>query len=252
MGIRVHKVVGYGSRLATQSKLYREEIDDFTAENFFDWCGDNSKILESFCRDYTIFNQSIEDELKLQRGLWRHDTNNFKRWRPYQSCIFKPDKRRNCMTVFIPPGTGGWYRFDNTLDWTEETARYKQRDRVVWLTKSSGIFPYIGTYRRVRIPEDHVFNETFQQENYDRLFFRKSVNAYICDASFLHQLVGWWDDKIGPTVEEPLLSHLKNDWMPQLPFILCAFLLFLEMYDVIECAHSVLIKLRPVLYVYWS
>ena len=141
MGIRVHKLVGYGLT-DVKTRKHRIADDRFNPDGFatardiseedFDarWSEEGYK---QFLRrlDLVGYDKLVRD----------NELNNNTPWSIYRAFIHQGEFGLPNVAVIIPPSLlKSWFRYDDIVDWVEETAAHEQMSRVVEI--SGGIYPY--------------------------------------------------------------------------------------------------------------
>ena len=140
--------------------------------------------------------------------------------------------------LFVPPTCPDWHRYDDMIDYHEETDKNEQANWCRILERSSGIFPWSGRMIRFRDPKPGVVPPS------------KKDDLLTMDASAYSQLVGWWDKKQKPLVQGEALRHFLEDYRPVLPIDVTAVLWFMR--DAFKDVDSFVNELRPMIYVYWG
>ena len=268
MGIRVHKVIGYG-------------IDDFNPRNDVDlgkwdnrwedpWGGEltlplfieevnarAAELYEYLLLDYPYLathnaDKPIKDRITKDTDLFLMEL--------VVKHARKPDKAiypivqdgefgLNNVLLLQPPDQFEWYRYDDAMDYLEETSLHKQLHRCEFLGNGLGIYPYDRRVIRRRVPEKA---NLFGEANYSK------INGVICDeqgdpkvlpTQLYSQLTGVWEDSIGAIAKGRLLDHLKKDWTPQVPASVISLVVLCGLFK--NC-RDIINRVRPMLYVYWS
>jgi hypothetical protein len=142
--------------------------------------------------------------------------------------------------LFVPPTCPSWTRYDDTLDYHEETY-IREEGQINWykFLRCSGIYPWSGRMIRYRDPKPGVLNKGSNPDDLKLL-----------DATTYSQLVGWWDSKHKPDAEGAALKHLKEDYRPAFPIDLMVLLWFMR--DAFRNIDEFVNELRPMIYVYWG
>lgn len=278
MGIRVHKIVGYGlTDLAFEKdeKRYSQEMTDprinwkrlrRTWERMHDTRG------RAFMAWAT---RNWEDLLRLEAEERRRPLGDvrkfssicpfllkdfFKRHKEWTlgGCVVHDDEYGlpNVM-VFIPPmqahaGDGGWKRWDDTIDYIEEAMIHNAHNRAVELP-CTGIYPYEGYMVRFRDPKPGLWREGINPVEPDGLKVDADGWPTAMAGGAYNRLIGRWDPgRLEPLAKGEVLEHLLKDWRPPLPSELLALLWWLNKRKCFNDFEAVRNALRPLLYVYWG
>jgi len=230
MGIRIHKIVGYGWRARNKSEekaigeLYDWFIDvprpviqqgSLTSYDF-------EKVLDLVKWEYSSETTRGNAMATLQRHLQFHDL-------PSPVCKFFDVGDKGCI-IFTVPGQDAWHRFDDTIDYYEGKGGCKNQFQRLHV---GGIYPYDGPMKRMRgKPAAH-----------DSEIVGKGAGQY-------NQVIGKWCPTLPPLLSGPALRDAINNFRPALPPLL---LLWFALQDIPEQQlRGYLNHLRPSLGVSWS
>jgi hypothetical protein len=178
-----------------------------------------------------------------------------KNWNLGQSLIHREEfGLPNVLLAIDPPSHTSWYRYDDTIDWAEETDQYGSQNRVVRL-RCPGIFPYSTRWKRIRPAESGLWHGehltplgAFYR---DQCKFSDEHGPLFIEAQVYSHLTGRWDPQLPAEAQGPLLTHLLDDYRPPIPPGILAVLLWYE-----HCfplgLQPILDEMRPLLYVWWS
>lgn len=250
MGIRVHKVIGWGldDLQCENSEIVDERIktedlwesqDDNNSRTFLKWLTDNKEKAIELLSDVNqesnpsavslnLIIHQLKEQDKVVYGL---------QWSEFSPHIM----------LFMPPDERRWGRCDDCIDYYEETASHGQEDRVQDLTKHCGIYPYIYMYRKASfpkdkntLPDDQIADQYELVKNTYRFSRRYSPSVY-------NQLVGRWSDAdpmaTGETLQL-LLDHYR-------PAIADSVILYTYFADIFTDWRKTVEDLRPMIYTYW-
>jgi hypothetical protein len=266
MGIRVHKAIGYGvtnlkhrcNKSGVRMSDPRINWDlfsscgekDCTWEEFLQWC------LEHISEIYALYKNdtSLSEELLPDEFHWLKRTHkNIKLW-----SSFRHDSEFGLpgTLLIIPPEMKDWFRYDDAIDWEEETRRHQQKSRVE-LLRPFGIYPYSNFMVRFRDPPSGIYDDPGNVLNsYWRLKYpedatRDNLELVKLSPSVYSQLIGTWEGlgKPKPIVKGAALKHLKNDWRSQIPLTVISLILWSGCFT---DPKSFIDELKPLLYVWWS
>jgi len=232
MGIRVHKVLGYG---LSDIKVEKYSLVDprFTLQG-----GAWDYFLELLAYDikpeeyiYWLRHDLLKRNEEELASVGIHDTimlrlllGESKRRKKFKNSL----KLEECLThqsefgfpnvmLFTPPDyLEEWVQCDSTMDWVSETYEHSQENRILALP---GIYPYNSLQNKDGI----VPNSIEAQVLYDQR-----------QAAF----------------EKGKLHEIKDTW-PEIPPSVIAYILFLGIFRE-DVFSEVVTQLRPYFYVYWS
>lgn len=274
MGIRVHKAIGYGiDDLRTKpgkdeyhhavaddprydgqaGRAVGERAYDMDASAFKKWCAANEARIQALSDAESPVPDRMAVKLVIM-GLG--DLIERKQhWNLGQSFVHQDEfGLPNVLLVIDPPSYHSWCRYDETLDWTEETDQHGSRNRVVRLRRP-GIHPYDTRWKRVRLAEPGLWQSehlTAMGAYYrDQCKFADEHGPVYIDAQAYSHLTGRWDPGLPAEARGPLHKHLLDDYRPSIPPGILAVLLWHE-----HCfplgLQPVLDAMRPLLYVWWG
>lgn len=242
MGIRIHKLMGYGVNNLQYTK--GGHIDDprinsdafkkltqgsyeFTLPKFKRWCESEKKsILEFYNRNYPWRKIDDDDDIYWKLAMSSGEENG---WGIGNSIIHDGEYGMPEVLIFIPPGCKGWYRYDDILDYEEESVFNRQRS---WVRRIEGcLYPWVGWVRYRPAPKGVTIPDKLEPAYYS-------------------QMAGDWDEKRKALLVGDALAHLKKDYRPQIPLELAAVIYyFREVFADVDAFYN---ELRPYMYVYWS
>lgn len=234
MGIRVHKILGYGlndieysNDKVTDKRINVEALKDCREKSFIEWFNDQDiKLLAyTISRLFKLDYKNLYFNFRLTS--FENNKNLLSR---YRVLTYDDEFGFDNVMLITPPDQKNWYRYDDIIDWIEESFE----PRVVDLFKDgkTGIYPYEGRVGRnpfLKTPSAFNDKTTISGGEYNRF-------------------VGKWDTKIDPIATGEALDDLLNNWKPALPPIIFAYLVFSNILTHPKYAYD----LRPLLYVYWS
>lgn len=264
MGIRVNKIIGYGvtdlaekdprvdweNLYSENSKLYEQD-----SKGFLEWCERNiDKIEELWAAENPGDSNGIDPspkEIGLSFKRWHFELlkktlNNkkFKKSRPYNWVEFDDESDDNTI-VLLAPEYPHWKRYDDIIDWVEETQLYKQKNRVVKLDHLGGIHPYNNIMIRVNNPPEGLYRKYVEIQSKTGHCADKHGYTMLTIQNY-NRLVGRWSENVKPIAQGDALNHFLNDWRPQIPATICALIAWLD------CFSTDFIRdIRPLMYVCW-
>jgi hypothetical protein len=268
MGIRVHKMIGYG--VANLKYRRNKKGHVVMTDPRIDWDAYDKMVDSRYDRDMEKFIGWMEqhsaeiDALAAKERPTRTDPYEYTKWEVATlTGVLKDSPRRHhydflrciqhgteymlprVMLFIAPTMADQWYRYDDTLDWVEESHSRRQNNWVQKL-RSPGIYPYSGTWIRFRDPEQSFRGVVPQAEvglGHDE------KGPLMLDASDYAILVGTWDRKQPALASGEFLEHLKKDFRPPIPTLILALILWS---GCVKDVPSFLNDLRPHMYVYWG
>lgn len=174
MGIRVHKVLGYGltdvvcesyrisdPRINPESKFVNDDLWDLEVEDYRDWLKEKSEGGRDDLgnMDYWIMKERLEDS----RG---------RKYSMSDSFVHQAEYGLDNVILLSPVTHTDWRRFDDSIDYVEETYMRErgetQIDRVNVLPH--GIYPYSSIYmdcrtgERLKDPHETLWRRRFFHE----------------------------------------------------------------------------------------
>lgn len=271
MGIRVHKVIGYGTdTIQTSERGYditdsridaakldalEEKAHEMSINQFIKWL---EKEEEGILKFHLTHNPLPPTKGRKETEKEKHDWERMDFKFLLQSLKeFAKDKEKAArefslgrsliwqgeygipkVMIFIPPSCPSWYRYDDTIDYHEETTTGESANRYRFL-ENTGIYPWNGRMIRIRDPKPGVLKEGVNPDQYKFL-----------DGGTYNQLIGRWDRNAPALTEGETLKHLKEDYRPIIPIdVSCVLWFFRQAFLDLDRFYN---ELRPMLYVYWA
>lgn len=163
MGIRVRKNIGYG--LTDLSYVANKQLkDDRIDPNGYLLCDTDDQEERWSATGYRGFlkehgcepfdhqpHTPSQDMMLFHTGTREHKGNDLdKAWDPWDSVKYDSEFGMPGVVLIIPfcmavrEGGGRWTRYDDTIDYTEESGSHEQRNRFVDL--ENGIHPFESSY----------------------------------------------------------------------------------------------------------
>lgn len=169
MGIRVHKVIGYGisdlksekyspadERIDPDGMLGEDrwEDDRFTREAYLSHLTDRSKAFKEYL-DRSKNGEKIEwpeSQEAFDAHLELTSLERNKDWEPNYSVVYSPEYGLDNVLLIVPPSCyESWTRYDNPIDYIEETDSYRKTDQLHrFVTFDRGSFPGSSTWTLVQ------------------------------------------------------------------------------------------------------
>jgi hypothetical protein len=277
MGIRIHKVVGYGltdlsfnedkkrcSKEMTDPRIdwkrlhgLGERMCETSGRSFMNWATKHwEDLLRLEAEERRVPLEMVKEFSSICPFLLRDFFKRHREWTLGGCVVHDNEYGLPNVMVFIPPmqahtGDGGWKRWDDTIDYIEEAIIHRADNRVVEL-ECSGIYPYDGSMVRFRDPKPGLWRSGIKAVAEGLKVDAEGRPTAMSGQSY-NMLVGRWDPgRIEPMAKGELLDHLLKDWRPPLPSELLALLRWLNEKDCFNDFEAVRNGLRPILYVYWS
>lgn len=236
MGIRVHKVIGYGLKETTPDMFY-----------------DQGAFMMEYSRNQLDTHNESAENIYTKEGFITYLRNHIKvpflhirrletvRWNFYD--FFKYDHENdNSPLVIIPPGNKDWHRYNNSIDHVEETYCYDQKNRLIELQQ--GIYPYSSLHQnqfgkqldpRVSCAWWREQNNILDQDKYPMK--QEHIQHIISIQHGLSKLLGFKD-----------YFDAKDNIAPWVPDIVRAFCNYTNLF----VDTDTITKLRPMMWVYWA
>ena len=231
MGIRIHKCVGYGVKISCSesgkicdSRLNFNGQEDFHVDGFIDWWSNNHDLVV----DYAKIDSFDDRESRVHCQILQQTLSRKKAWNA-SSIIHSPDGILDLLLLIPPSCCKSWQRYDDVIDWIEETENCNQESRVQWLETSP--YPYEGFYVRFR---NHAISS--------------HINPKVSTCNY-NKVIGKFDHRVPPEADGEMLQHFLCDWRPRIPIELIAYMLWT---NILSDFNGILNNLRPCLYAYWD
>lgn len=256
MGIRIHKVLGYGlTNLQTDKKNgwkitdprinpngimgidYEERDERYGRQAFYKWLREK---YEACGDDYS------GDKLHLSWDMVEADhnhANSSKRCGNPSDCFIHYGEYGLPNVLTAVPYTcrwSDWYRFDNMIDYMEE-GRGARGNRVV--VYDDGLYPWIGQYWDVRTGEMKkgevacAYRRLVNAEKDEKKSRKKNKEDFTSGKLALAQVMGF-----------ETLAECEENLQVMVPRCLQLMCEFCEVFT----EPAMVRELRPMLYVYWS
>lgn len=259
MGIRVHKDLGYGiDNLKHGKKSYemedpridRKKFDDLHEQAFgmegpelLKWMEKEKDALIEFHLKHHPVRKEAEGFRDMDFKFLYHQLENQikeKKLPDFGSSVVW-DGEFGCPNVllFVPPTCPDWRRYDDIIDYCEETYKKGGTTNRYEFIKCSGIYPWSGRMFRFRDPKPGILKDDSKKDE-----------LRVMDATAYSQLIGWWDEKLKPVAQGDALKHFIEDYRPVLPIDVMVLLWYMK--DAFKDVDSFVNELRPMIYVHWS
>ncbi len=247
MGIRVHKAIGYGltdlkadhhkikdPRVNYQRFREKTEGDDMDAIAFSRWMELNrDPILALYEKEHPKpygeerCRKSIEFDFRYSIE-WMRDKKCKRATGLHQMVVWEGEFGLPNVLQLIPPQEGSWYRYDNVIDWFEESQTENIEPRVV--KSNRGIYPWVAHVVRAREPSPEALADGVDPNGPSAMDRQDHYFKKIASRGAARQ-------------------HYEEDWRPEIPISIIALMLWLDCFNDVG---SVIQQLRPLIYVYWS
>lgn len=266
MGIRIHRVLGYGItnlkkndprvNMGDYNDRYNDLNDKATLVAWLEANPERNNALSMLADGYedNFASKFMVDQLqRVERMQW------------LTHCGEGGNPK---VLVLTPPTQEKWFRYDDTLDYYDFGCGRNMRPQVKKLIQSTGIYPWTGSVRQVRPAKDPEVQAHLERECRKRpkgvvipdtniTIAPPSVpvpeqGALRMNGGTYNQLVGRWDKNLDPFAKGALLEHLKADWRPTLPFDLIATMEWSGCFPTLHEPEGILCDLVPMIYTYWS
>lgn len=142
MGIRVHKVIGYGIRKFKATPEFEQRLDDFSEMSratFNKWVKANRPAIEALAGGDSNYHIDLDVLLMCdepQSWAFQNGVNNV------NYAIFQDEFGYKDALLFRPLTSGrDWYRFDDSIDYLEEQGKDGPTNR--WKFLYRGLHPHM-------------------------------------------------------------------------------------------------------------
>lgn len=227
MGIRVHKLVGYGlddvladedgeladPRINAASPLLESGHGDATTSGYFAWAAEHKDDFGGMLPGPGWFSAPLREN------------------EPYTATVHEGGEYGLSNVLLLRPvGELSWARSDDTIDYVEESFTHDQQNRVMRLR--GGIYPYSGSWMRTDTGETLTDAALMwvRMVNSDRPVSARLLDSFAQEAGFADH-----DEALrlaAPTVPAPIRA--------------------LAAYGDLFTDATVWRQLRPMLYVFWA
>lgn len=242
MGVRIHKVVGYGldNVKIKDHKFNDHRINVQYSDGFYEKLYKFDEWLKKYNSKVAYMLHAIY-KIPLTNAIWdinwavRAINMRKSRSKSYDGFVHNTEMGLSEVMIFVPlEYLDKWKRRDDTIDWIEETYFADQKDTVLNLfteRDSCGISPY----------QTMTLNPFRENKTLSKVTKMLS--------SQYNQLTGRWDKNIAPEEnDDDRLKHLKEDWLPIIPTTVAAMCMYLNIFTKPEYLY----ELRPLYYTYWG
>lgn len=274
MGIRVHKVIGYGVKNLKHEghtmtdprvdwdKLFHPKLSerrwDRDMNSFLRWLKGKKaqkRLLELHLREHPGIDDSMrkyreESDVRFFIGhLKTIRKSNPRAWlrQPSDCLVHRTEYGLPNVMVILSPDCPNWYRYDDIIDYYEETDQNGAR-RYSKPIARGGIYPYDHQMIRFRKPSKGIFNPDAKITEQSGIKKDKHGPVSMPVGAY-NQLIGRWSPDMKPIAQGKFLSHLKRSWRPAVPLGVIAILLWHDCFPDLE---KLIDDLRPMKYVWWS
>lgn len=226
MSIRVHKVLGYGlddlqendPRLLSNLYNVIENIDSKRMiKEFYMWYD---------MKEYEVpHGQKYNDSICLQFPTHRPDS--------FRPIYYEPEFGLENVLLFVPWGYENYYRYDNIIDWVEETYTQSEPQNPNIKILNNGIYPHTG---RIKLNGEKItgdYNERMMSI-YDQEEFR---------LKYPEKLTAWLD-----TLGFSTYNEYQEKTRPDVPFDIYLLAKFLNVF----VDPNIVWTFKPMIYTYWS
>ncbi len=138
MGVRVHKAIGFGVRPFQPPKNFYDKVNeasDLTLEEFATWCRAHEEEILTFVPETDRGRRMMFMNVDLTPITQKHFQE------PLGSCIdYEAEFGLKDAILLRPIANDGWSRYDDMLDWAEETHSHKTKNRFKFL--DIGLYPH--------------------------------------------------------------------------------------------------------------
>jgi hypothetical protein len=249
MGIRIHKVMGWGLK-DVKVKNYRivdprfKPLDPNTDENLHDKMEQAGlKILEMYKTEED--KKEFSKIVKLFNPKVSHNIYLFLQEVQKANHVFthSVEGGNPKVMVFTPLGCLTWYRYDDTIDYYQDGGK-GTAPKVLDLTNRCGIYPFIGVEH---IGGTEAVSGTVNIEGKEASPTAETRDFF--EPSTYNILVGKWDKKRKAVASGKTLEILLNNYRPVIPE---SIIIMTYLADIFVDWKATVNQLRPMLYTFWE
>ena len=240
MGIRIHKILGWGlidinNSIEEDERLNSESCEDYEKLNaideFLDWVKDNEKECEEIMKKVNgeEYKCSLIDITFL---LQKKKDGTIDQSKMPDVLTYDSEFGNFSVMVFCPITSHNWYRYDDIIEYYEADC-CADDGRVKILTHCCGIWPYSTSM--IHIPGSPKYGE-------------KGFPGSMLGGDY-NGLIGVFSEGIEPILKEEKLDYYKKYYRPSIAPVLILHLYWLKIFTNF---YETIQKLRPMIYTYWS
>lgn len=250
MGIRIHKVLGWGlddvqseNDSIINDPRFVDDINDkindpFDVNAFLDWIKDNKDECNRLCAKANGEKQSQYLDFVVSYML--QDRDNGKSNFADRPIVYSPEYGLSHVFIVSPVHSKEYYRYDDIIDYYEDASQGGQKDRVVRLDKHCGIYPDVMMRRFSDAP-------FYELDDVSHLIPNLHTANKILPSTF-NQLVGRWNSE-SPVPHAKLAEYLLKNYRPDISDEILLLTWFAKIFkDWLKTVQ----QLRPMIYTYWS
>lgn len=239
MGIRIHKVLGYGldnvktkkgniidTRFKPVDDLY--EWMEYKEHSFRKWMLKNVDKIPGIIK--TLVPSKALDNYKKLTFLYIVKQKEKKNQNLF---VYDFDSGRPNVIMFVPYNYTDWYRYDNIIDYTEQCVAPKTKVTNLFKKYNIGIDPF--NYMELAPNKKSLINRPYQHP--PTLMTKMSMTER-------RRFIDDYESQGNSIVAQ----HLKNDWIPEIPLEIVLFCIYSEIFR----DPNTIYDLRPMHYIYWA
>ena len=245
MGIRIHKMMGYGlGDIKTKNgKIIDERFNPFpedgwgiaedTVKEFLGWLKKERMQARKLCA-WADNNRIPENNYDSDIGQIINYFENGGENSPF--IYYDAEYGNSKVMMFCPIECPDWCRYDNTIDYYEFGSEPK--NKINWFKNSCGIYPWLGMVKKQGSAD-------FSGDVYEPLY--KSP-PFFNPAEF-NMMIGVFSKKSKPTTTLEHVDYLIKNYRCCIPD---SILLYTKFLGIFKNWEQTIQELKPGIYTYWS
>jgi hypothetical protein len=236
MGIRIHKVIGYGlTDIEADTEKWQITDPRFNQNGWLCGHDENKYSLDGFVEYIKTRLAQIDEEDfdHFDLRMLLHTLENVNRYDFYNYVIYDMEFGEPNVAVFIPPGAGDWQRYDDMIDYYDPVNSDENGIKNSLIPVDRPLWPYESWINIKEMPPTRLTGRQWDAF----ILFRNIHRDKLKDLSYIFE-------EIGVENEEELKTYI----VPSIPPILVELIKYLEIF--VDERH--IYELRPMIYGYWA
>lgn len=135
-------MVGFGVRDFKPSKAFLDRYNqEVTVGDFLDWCQPRLKEIKAFVPESDRVRRTMLD-VSLMLREEEENPSRLDDLLTASNVIYDDEFGFEDALVFVPLGMESWRRYNDSIDWAEETQFHGQQRRFTWLDRELHPYPF--------------------------------------------------------------------------------------------------------------